>query len=281
MSGVDLRLQTLRRAIGAFRDTPGRQGRFIDLQDIEDVLVAGDMHGHVEHFRRILQKSDLANHPRRHLVLQELIHGPFRYPTGGDKSHQLVDLICALKAQFPHRVHYLMGNHELAQLTRRRVLKHDDDLNEVFLEGVRAAYGSRGDDVYALYMELFAIAPLALRTPNRLYLSHSLPSAGSLLEFDPAHLREEPTPEGYLRPGGSVYSLVWGRDVRPETLDRFLRKVDADYLVSGHIPCEFGYERPSARHIIIDTQGASSAYLLLPAAEPLTEEQFGQGVRFL
>src|SRR5207302_5822715 len=26
---------------------------------------------------------------------QELIHGPFHYPSGGDKSHQLVDLLAA------------------------------------------------------------------------------------------------------------------------------------------------------------------------------------------
>ena len=31
------------------------------------------------------------------LVLQEVIHGKFRYPDGGDKSHQLLDLVAALR----------------------------------------------------------------------------------------------------------------------------------------------------------------------------------------
>ena len=59
------------------------------------VLVAGDLHGHVENFRQLLIRADLANHPRRHFVLQEVLHGPFLYPGGGEKSHQLLDLVAA------------------------------------------------------------------------------------------------------------------------------------------------------------------------------------------
>src|SRR5262249_27850426 len=125
MSNLETRLRTLRRAVELFRSTAGRRGRVVDLQDAEDVLVGGDLHGNLENFRRLLLKAALDKHPRRHLVLQELVHGPFEYPTGGDKSHQLVDLVAALKCQFPERVHYLLSNHELSQLTGRLVMKND------------------------------------------------------------------------------------------------------------------------------------------------------------
>jgi hypothetical protein len=269
MSVLDTRLLTTRRAILAFRDTPGRAGRLVEAQECDELLVAGDLHGHVENFRRLLRLADLAAHPRRHLVVQELIHSPYRYPTGGDKSHQLVDLVCALKVQFPRQVHYLLGNHELAQQTGRKVMKNDEDYNEVFQRGVSDCYGQRGRELYALYETLFGILPLAVRTVNRTFVSHSLPSAGQLPEFDPEALTREPSAPADLAPGGSVYSLVWGRDVREETLAAFLRRVDGDRLISGHIPCDTGFERPSAAHVILDSQGAAAGYCLLPASRPL------------
>jgi hypothetical protein len=281
MAGLELRLQTIRRAVQAFRDTPGRRGRFVDLVDCDEVLVGGDLHGHIENFRRLLQRADLARQPRRHLVLQELVHGPFQYPTGGDKSHQLVDLVCALKSQFPRQVHYLIANHELAQAGRRAVLKGDRDLNEQFIQGVRLAYGSRADEVYTLYVELWACIPFALRTAGGLFLSHSLPSAGMLPDFDPTALEQEPSRDIDLAPGGSLYSLVWGRDVRPETLEAFLRKVGATHLISGHIPCDQGFERPSARHIILDSQGSPAACCLLSTARPVEPAEWDSCIHLL
>lgn len=268
MADVDSRMLSVRRAILAFRDVPGRSGRLVALRDCDEVLVAGDLHGNVDNFRRLLKLADLAARPRRHLVVQELIHGLYRYPAGGDKSHQLVDLVCALKAQYPLRVHYLVGNHELAQLTGRNVMKADVDYNDGFEAGVSECYGERGRELYALYLALFRVLPFALRTENRTFLSHSLPSMGQLLEFDPAALTREPTADADLVPGGPLYSLVWGRDVREETAAAFLRRVDADRLVSGHVPCD-GVERPSPAHVILDSQRSPAGYCLLPASRPL------------
>ena len=116
-------LPLLRRAAEAFRATPGRRGHVVQLGDAAEVCVAGDLHGNVANFARLLQVADLAARPRRHLVLQEVIHGKFRYPDGGDKSHQALDLLAALTCQFPGRVHFLPGNHELSQWTNRRIGK--------------------------------------------------------------------------------------------------------------------------------------------------------------
>src|SRR5207244_4376734 len=110
--------------------------------------------------------------------------GSYRYGDGSDKSHQAVDLWCALKCHFPDRVHFLPGNHELAQWTNRLIAKGDVDLNASFRDGVRFAYGAKADDVYAAYLELFAALPLAIRTANRVFLSHSLPPAAVLPQLD-------------------------------------------------------------------------------------------------
>jgi hypothetical protein len=269
----DRRLHTLQRAAQAFRSTPGRKGRFVALPDAADVLVAGDLHGHVENFRRLLTLADLGKNPRRHLILQEVIHGPFRYPLGGDKSHQLLDLVAALKCQFPRQVHLLMGNHELAQWTNRRIGKDEDNLLELFEAGVKLAYADNADEVLAAYKEIFRAAPFALRTANRVYLSHSLPTAARLADFDPAALeRDERTAEDVL-PGGSLHSLAWGRDTSLDNVSAFLKRVDADLLITGHIPCDHGFDVPNERQLILDCMGTPACYCLFPADRSLTHAE--------
>lgn len=266
-------LVTVRQAAAAFRNTPGRTGRLVRLADAAEVVVCGDLHGSVENLRLLLKRADLAGHPRRHLVLQEVIHGPFHDPDGSDKSHQLLDLTAALKCQFPRQVHFLLGNHELAQWQGQRIGKGDRDYNESFRAGVTAAYGTAADSVYSAYLNLFAAADLAVRTPNRVFVSHSLPSSRYLDAFDLAALeREDLRPED-VRFGGPVHALVWGRDASPANAEAFLRKVDADLLVTGHIPCDQGYAVPNERQIILDALGYPACYCLFPADRPLTQKE--------
>lgn len=266
-------LRTLRQARQAFRDTPGRRGKVVVLSDAAEVLVAGDLHGNVENFRGLLQQAELGKNPHRHLVLQELIHGAFRYPTGGDKSHQLLDLLAALKCQYRGQVHMLLGNHELAQWRNQLVAKGDDDFNALFREGVQTAYGAHAESIYAAYLELFASLSLAVRTPNRVFLSHSCPTAVRLEIFDPTALERDESTEHDVGYGGSVHSLVWGRDTRPESVAAFLRIVDADWLITGHIPCEKGYEVPNERQIILDCMKSPGCYCLFPTDRPVTQAE--------
>ncbi len=266
-------LATLRQAADAFRATPGRRGHLVVPKRVGEVFVAGDLHGNVENFRLILQKADLANNPERHLVLQELIHGHFHYPAGGDKSHQLVDLLAALKCQFPRQVHLLLGNHELAQETERIIFKGDESYNELFRRGTETAYGERAAEVYAAYLALFAVVPLAVRTPNRVFLSHSLPSAARLFVFDPAILEQEAHASADMRFGGAVYALVWGRDSSAENAEAFLRKVDADLLITGHIASDQGFAVPNERQLILDCVGTPACYCLFPTDRALTHEE--------
>jgi Calcineurin-like phosphoesterase len=273
MPDPDCILRTIRRAIQSFRDTPGRRGRVVFLEEGIEVFVSGDLHGNLENFRQLLAKANLAQNLQRHFVLQEVIHGPYHYPAGGDKSHQLLDLLAALKCQFPKQVHFLLGNHELAQCTQRRISKGDLDLNQCFREGVGTAYGSRAPEIYAAYQELLGVVPVVLRTANRILLSHSLPPASRLPEFDPGVLERDVSPEADVVPGGAVYSLLWGRDTRAETAADFLNKMDADLLITGHVPCDNGFDAPNDRQLILDSIGTPACYCLFSTDQPLTHAE--------
>ena len=274
MPAPERMLTYLRQAVALVRATPGRRGHVVEPPDCTEVLVTGDLHGHVGNFQGLLRAADLADHPGRHFVMQEAVHGNYRYPAGGDKSHQLVDLFAALKCQFPKQVHYLPGNHELAQWTGRKVLKADEDLNALFEEGVTVAYGPRlGPEIYRTYLELFQALPLLIRCPNGVVVCHSLPPARAMTLFDPARLELNHYDDADLQPGGTVHSLLWGRDTSAKTAEDFLRKVGADLLVSGHIASETGFSVPNDRQVIVDSAESPSGYVLFPADRPLTHDE--------
>jgi hypothetical protein len=278
MPQPDRLLNTLHQAARAFRTTPGRTGHVVRPPAGAEILVAGDMHGSVENFRLLLRRADLANHPDRRLVLQEVVHGPFHYPVGGDKSHQLLDLLAALKCQYPDRVHFLLGNHELAEWRGLRIVKGLDNQNDLFALGIHNAYGEWAGQITQAYHELFAAADLAITTANRVWISHSLPSALRLPTFDPAVLERDDFEPADLDSGGSVYALVWGRDLTEENAANFLGRVDADWLITGHIPCDDGYLTPNSRQLILDAMRTPACCCLVPTDRPVTLQQLVEDI---
>ncbi len=245
----------------------------ITLDDVDEVMVVGDLHGNLPAFRQALTIAALDRHPRRHLVLQELVHEINKHDADQpDRSHRLVDLVSALKCQYPHRVHLILGNHELSELTGRIIGKDGHALNLRFRQGMELTYGARTADVFEAYLALFAALPLAVRTANRVFVCHTLPDARYLDELDLALLNADHWPKETMKRGGTIYALTWGRDTTSETADRFAAMVDADWFITGHQPCEEGFRQASHRQIIIDGTNPNPAYCLFPALGDVTVE---------
>jgi Calcineurin-like phosphoesterase len=275
-------LTTVRRATDFLRATPGRAGGIITLDRAKEVMVVGDLHGNLRAFRKVLVAADLDRATGRHLVLQEMIHGPHMYPDDkGDRSHQLLDVFTALKCQYPDRVHLILGNHELSELTGRTIGKEGEALNDKFRLGVQTAYGPLADEVYAAYKALFAALPLALRTKNRVYVCHTIPDAEDFDAIDLNLLAAQEWPEEATKRHGTIYALTWGRDTSPETADRFAAMVDADFFITGHQPCDEGFRQANHRQIIIDGTDPNPCYCLFPANEPVSIESLLSCVQYI
>jgi hypothetical protein len=276
-------LATIRRAAELTRNAPGRTGSIIDLDDdAEDVLVVGDLHGHIHTFARALKLAALDRQPRRHVVFQELVHDPRIDPDSGiDQSHRLVDLVCALRCQYPGRVHLILGNHELSELTGRSIGKSGVQLNELFRAGVARSYGETAKAILDAYKELFAALPLAVRTANRVLVCHTLPNGTDLDRLDLDLVRTGAwTPESLHR-GGTIYALTWGRDTSPETADRFAAMIDADLFVCGHQPCEAGFLQANHRQLILDGTDPYPTGCLFPARGSIDMATLVAGVRMI
>ncbi len=266
-------LTTIRRATELIRATPGRSGAVVSPPGLEELMVVGDLHGNLRAFKKALAIAALDRHPARHLVLQELIHGRLVYPNeGGDRSHQLLDVVAALKCQCPDRVHVILGNHELSELTNRIIGKDGEALNARFRLGITTAYGDTSDEVFAAYKDLFAALPLAVRTPNRVFVCHTIPDEDDLDRLDLSVLQADIYPPESLQRRGTVYAMTWGRDTDPAVADRFAAMVDADFFVCGHQPCDEGFRQANHRQIILDGTDPYPGYCLFPTTAPTTIE---------
>jgi hypothetical protein len=272
---VDEIVGVCRRAAEANRSTSALQGSVVLLspENADDVMVAADLHGNRRNYEILLEAADLDNHPRRHLIMQEVCHGGPTYPSGtGCMSHLLLEDMARLKTRYPDRFHFILSNHELSELIDYPIVKGGRMLNLMFRCGVQELYGAMADKVRGSYMHFLKSLPLAVRMTNGLLIAHSIPEATDQCAFDASVLDRCPGPADFAE-GGAAFRLVWGRDYRAENARAFAKLVDARLLITGHEPCGEGFEVPNPWQIIIDSQGNNGCYVILRTDEQLTQPQ--------
>ena len=276
-------IATFEKAAQANLDTPGRQGNTIVLTPelAGEVMVTGDLHGHRRNFNSIRKTADLGAHPRRHLILQEVCHGGPTYPAnGGCMSHAMLEDVAKLKVQFPERVHFILGNHELAELTDYPIQKNKQMLNLMFRLGLQQMYGPATEKVRQSYFPFLRSCPLAVRLPGGVLITHSIPENIDSRRFDTSIFKRRLDPAEYYDREG-VFELVWGRDYRQENAEAFARMMEANVLINGHEPSPEGFNTPNSRQIILDCCSEKACYVILPTAEDLTQEQIVQRIERL
>ncbi|HEX4149701.1 MAG TPA: metallophosphoesterase [Pirellulales bacterium] len=266
----------------ANQNTPSRSGNVVNLtaEIADECLVTGDVHGHVANFDAILRLADLERFPRRHLVLQEVCHGGPLFPNGGCKSFRLLERVARLKTEYPDRVHFLLSNHELAELTDYPILKAKRMLNLTFRMGLQEEYGDAADQVREAYCQFIGSCPLGVRLASGVFISHSLPEHLDHHTFDRTVLDRPYEPQD-LREHGPVFDLVWGRDHRPDNAHAFSVLVGSKVLVHGHEPCREGFGTPNDTQLILDCCGDVACYVLLPVGGSITHAEALQCVQRL
>jgi hypothetical protein len=265
---------TFRRATEANRQMPGRQGSTIVLSPelADEVMITGDVHGHRANFDRIRQIAALDEFPHRHLVIQEICHGGSSYPGGGCMSHTILEDAAELVAKHPQQVHFILGNHELAELADFPICKNNQLLNMSFRIGLRQRYGSASEEVRLALTRFLWSCPLAVRMPQGVLMTHSLPDRVDSQGFDTSVLRRD-LRAGDGVEGSDVFRLVWGRDYRRQNAQAFAELVEAKLLITGHEPCFKGFTAPNDLQIILDCCGDNGAYVILPIeAAPIQTE---------
>jgi len=277
---VSAALDTLSAATRENWEHADRLGNIMVLtpERADEILITADLHGHRGNFERIVQLASLDRYPRRHLVLQEVCHGGPQDAEGGCQSHLMLGDVAALKVQYPGRVHYLLSNHELSELTDYPLMKGGSIWMIAFRLGIKNTFGSEWESVLAGYKNFIASCPLAICLPSDIFVSHSTPENVHEQGFDTS-IFHRPLTASDLDIDGPVGRLVWGRDYQPANASAFADLVRAQVLINGHTPCDGGAKvMRRQRQIVLDCCRDDAAYLQIPLSYSLKFEEIASRV---
>ncbi len=232
-----------------------RVQQVVNLPDTGEMIMTGDLHDHRRNFDKLLAYADLPANPDRHLILHELIHGD-HYDPVTRSEHSWITLFRAaeLKVDFPDRVHFMLANHDLAQIHGEGIMKGGISVCESFSRGLKQAFGDRQLVVAAALSEFLLSLPLGIRASNGIFCCHSLPTDAQIETYDFSVFGRELTGPDYQRRTGPVYQLIWGRGVTAEGAAHFADQVAADIILTGHQPQDSGYLVNGQRHLILASE---------------------------
>jgi hypothetical protein len=195
-------------------------------------------------------------------------------------SHAVLEDVARLKVRHPDRVHFILGNHELAELTDYPIQKNRQMLNVLFRMGLRHMYGAASEMVRLAMLPFFQSCPLAVRTAQGIFISHSVPEFVDARPFDTSIFARRLESSDYTE-HSEVFQLVWGRDYRQTNAQAFADLVDAKILINGHEPCIDGYCVPNDIQVIVDCCSDKACYAILPLDRPLDQLEVIRAIKKL
>jgi hypothetical protein len=247
--------------------SPMREGNVVTLPAEGEVWMTGDLHDHRNNFKKFVALADLANHPQRHIVLHELIHGDHIDMNGAEDSWRMLYDAAKLKCDFTNQVHFLMANHDLAQVFGEGISKGGTDVCEAFRKGIKRDFPERYHFIETTISEFLLSLPLAIRTQNGLWFSHSLPRETEVDNFDYDVLQRELKGEDFKRKTGAAYQLIWGRGVMESGVKKFADKVHAKLIITGHQPQDSGFLVNGERHLIVASDHNQGVFVPLSLSD--------------
>jgi hypothetical protein len=262
------------------RMDPLREGHVLVFPNYGQVIMTGDLHGYADNFRKLAWFANLDRSPQRHVILHELIHCNGQMTAEGDNSFLLLVQAAQWKIDYPDQVHFLMGNHDLAQLTDREISKGGAASIKNFNLWISQKYGEAATGKILEKLNQFIISlPLAARCPNRLWLSHSLPSPHAINLFDFSIFSREWTPDDMM-PKGSLYELLWGRNQTAEELEDLAGMLNLDYFIVGHQAQENGYAVVGGRMIILASDHGLGCFLPIDLSRRYKFQELVERIKF-
>ncbi len=270
--------ELFRQAARLNLEDPRRKGNLVEIPSPFHIVIAGDIHGNRTALAKIIAYAGVEKTPNRYLVLQEVIHGPLDPKTQQDRSIELLVRIARLKVSSPQQVLFVMGNHDLAQAMGNEIAKEGRGMCKSFADGIRFSYPDAPDEIIAAANEFLLSMPLAIRLPNRVWLSHSLPTPNRM-DLAGTEILHRANRAEDLRRGGPVYEWTWGRDQTPDLANSLAAQLDVDFFVLGHRHTKTGCEPLTPRGVTLASDHEHGCVMEFTDRDQLTGENVMQFVR--
>src|SRR6478609_9065556 len=246
---ADQVVETLGAAADENRMAPARQEQVVHLPAEGELWMTGDLHDHRRNFDKLVKASDLG---------------------GAEESWIPLHRAAELKCDFPEQVHFLLANHDLAQIHGKGIMKAGLSVCEAFTKGVRKAFEGQHNLVTAAISEFLLSLPLAVKAENGIFCCHSLPTDDQIDTFDYSIFERPLVGADYAARTGPVYQLIWGRNMGPATVDKFAEQVGAALIINGHQPQESGYTVVGDRQLILASDHNQGVFLPMDLGQQYT-----------
>jgi len=227
-----------------------REGGCVRLPARGRLVASGDLHDHLPNLTRLRRLAELDGEDPKYLVFQEVIHGG-RLVNGMDLSVRTLARVAYLRTAYREHVRLILSNHELSQVIGGgSVSKNGVSVVQAFNRGMSYLYDEKAVEVNSAMCRFIRSLPLAISAANGLMVSHSLPDARRIDQFDTEILEHRPT-ESDLKRGGSAYLMVWGRDHDRDLVERLGAVWQVRQFVLGHEPAPEGYRFTAGDRVLI------------------------------
>jgi hypothetical protein len=245
-----------------------KASRLLRLEGSGRLLVATDLQGNLRdlhklilHWRELVQRE-----PDSHLIVTgDLVHGPEEEPSDWpdylgtyyfDDSPGVLRTFAELQAEFPGRVHALLGNHEHAHIGGPIVSKFFPD-EAAHLESKLPAGGAAALRAWLRTWPIVAVAsngavlthgaPAAtVRGPEDFAVAPQQSAVGTLSGYEdvPLHMMSQT---------GLLGALLWARHAEPEQARNFAGALGGTFCIYGHDIVREGYELCGREQICVST----------------------------
>lgn len=208
-------------------------GKLVELPKKGKALIITDIHGNLTDFKKFMNIWEyFESYEDNHLILTgDFIHAM------GLENDQSIDIVEYVKYKYENfrNFHVLLGNHEWATISNKSVFKAGINQTHNFDELLRDKFGSKYRQKLDGYIEFFKELPIAVRTANKIFISHAGP---------PNNIRSldeiiNITRKGYNN-NSTLMQMLWNRkeDFTEDDLKSFLKKVDCQMMIVGHTPVD-------------------------------------------
>ncbi len=205
-------------------------GKLIELPKKGKALIITDIHGNLTDFNKYMHIWEQFKNDDNHLILTgDFIHAMGR---GNDESIEILESV-KHRCETTENFHVLLGNHEWSTISKISVYKGGINQTLTFDELLKDKFGESYNEKLEEYVEFFKKLPIAVRTANRIFISHAGPprNINSLNEIINI------TDQGYNN-NSKLLQILWNRfeDYKENDLNDFLKTVDCQMMIVGHTP---------------------------------------------
>jgi hypothetical protein len=207
-------------------------GKLIELPRKGIALIVTDIHGNITDFKKFMDIwSSFDDDEDNHLILTgDFIHAM------GCENDQSVEILEYVKFRYENsnNFHVLLGNHEWATMSNKVLFKAGINQTHNFDELLKEKFQDDCKKKRDEYIEFFKELPIAVRTDNRIFISHAGPPHNIHGIDEITNI----TSEGYDNP--KLMEFLWNRkdDFNKQVLKSFLDAVDCKMMVVGHTPVD-------------------------------------------